>query len=54
MKLNKVFVYCSIFLIAWGIMSCSSQEYTTAKLAIQQSDFTKASCLSGVSTLDEI
>ena len=25
------------------IMSCSSQEYTTAKLAIQQSDFSKAS-----------
>ena len=24
-------------------MSCSSQEYTTAKLAIQQSDFSKAS-----------
>ena len=43
MKLNKLFVCCSAFLIAWGIMSCSSQEYTTAKLAIQQSDFTKAS-----------
>ena len=43
MRLNKLFIYCSTLLIAWGIMSCSSQEYTTAKLAIQQSDFTKAS-----------
>jgi tetratricopeptide (TPR) repeat protein len=31
-----------IQLTALVIFSCSSQEYTTAKLAIQQSDFTKA------------
>ena len=31
-----------IQLIAIIIISCSSQEYTTAKLAVQQSDFTKA------------
>ena len=32
-----------IQLIILFIVSCSSQEYTTAKLAIQQSDFAKAS-----------
>ena len=31
-----------MLLIVIGLMSCSSQEYTTAKLAIQQSDFKKA------------
>ena len=31
-----------IQLIVFIVFSCSSQEYTTAKLAIQQSDFVKA------------
>tara|TARA_Y100000748_G_scaffold47647_2_gene36204 strand:- start:29196 stop:30353 length:1158 start_codon:yes stop_codon:yes gene_type:complete len=57
MKLNrKIFLYIKdkdmknlnfsflgfMLLIVIGLMSCSSQEYTTAKLAIQQSDFKKA------------
>tara|TARA_B100000131_G_C18055083_1_gene588042 strand:+ start:188 stop:1306 length:1119 start_codon:yes stop_codon:yes gene_type:complete len=36
------FIYISITVIALFIFSCSSQEYTTAKLAIQQSDWAKA------------
>ena len=39
---NKQYFSKIIFLIAMVIISCSSQEYTTAKLAIQQSDFKKA------------
>ena len=39
---NKKYFSKIIFLIALIIISCSSQEYTTAKLAIQQSDFKKA------------
>ena len=39
---NKQYFSKIILLIAMVIISCSSQEYTTAKLAIQQSDFKKA------------
>ena len=39
---RKTVFYILIQLIIIFIVSCSSQEYTTAKLAIQQSDFTKA------------
>ena len=39
--LNLLFVIVMLF-VSSGIISCSSQEYTTAKLAIQQSDFKKA------------
>ena len=39
---RKTVSYILIQLIVLFIVSCSSQEYTTAKLAIQQSDFTKA------------
>ena len=41
LKIKTAF-YIIIQFIALVIISCSSQEYTTAKLAIQQSDFTKA------------
>ena len=39
---NNRYVSSLITLIALFVISCSSQEYTTAKLAIQQSDFKKA------------
>ena len=39
--LNLLFVII-LLIFSFGIISCSSQEYTTAKLAIQQSDFKKA------------
>ena len=41
--LNKKIIYLAIIsTISLLIVACSSQEYTTAKLAIQQSDFAKA------------
>ncbi len=42
MTMNKIITSLGIFIFTISIMSCSSQEYTTAKLAIQQSDFSKA------------
>ena len=39
---KKIMTSLSILIFTVSIMSCSSQEYTTAKLAIQQSDFSKA------------
>ena len=42
MSKNKIFIFANILIFSIFIMSCSSQEYTTAKLAIQQSDFSKA------------
>ena len=39
--LNLLFVII-LLIFSFGIISCSSQEYTTAKLASQQSDFKKA------------
>ena len=39
--LNLLFVII-LLIFSFGVISCSSQEYTTAKLAIQQSDFKKA------------
>jgi len=39
---NNRYFSSLITLIALFVISCSSQEYTTAKLAIQQSDFKKA------------
>ena len=42
MTINKILISLSILIISFTVMSCSSQEYTTAKLAIQQSDFSKA------------
>jgi len=42
MTINKIIISLSILVFTISIMSCSSQEYTTAKLAIQQSDFDKA------------
>ena len=43
MSKNKIFIFANMLIFSIFIMSCSSQEYTTAKLAIQQSDFSKAS-----------
>ncbi|MFL2983720.1 MAG: tetratricopeptide repeat protein [Candidatus Neomarinimicrobiota bacterium] len=43
MKFNQFFTCSNILVCTLSFMSCSSQEYTTAKLAIQQSDFAKAS-----------
>ena len=43
MSKNKIFIFANMLILTIFIMSCSSQEYTTAKLAIQQSDFSKAS-----------
>ena len=43
MSKNKILIYANMSILSIFIMSCSSQEYTTAKLAIQQSDFSKAS-----------
>ena len=43
MSKNKIFICVNMLIFSIFIMSCSSQEYTTAKLAIQQSDFSKAS-----------
>ena len=43
MSKNKIFIFVNMLIFSIFIMSCSSQEYTTAKLAIQQSDFSKAS-----------
>ena len=41
--LNKNTLYLVIiFMVSLIIFACSSQEYTTAKLAVQQSDFSKA------------
>ena len=42
MKNLKLMFVALMAFVGAGIMSCSSQEYTTAKLAIQQSDFKKA------------
>ena len=42
MSKNKIFIFANMLIFSIFIMSCSSQEYTTAKLAIQQSDFSKA------------
>ena len=42
MIVNKTLILLSTVIFAITMMSCSSQEYTTAKLAIQQSDFSKA------------
>ena len=39
MKITKIYF---ITFVVIGFFGCSSQEYTTAKLAIQQSDFRKA------------
>ena len=39
---KKILFFSSILTIAIVFVACSSQEYTTAKLAIQQSEFTKA------------
>ena len=39
---KKILFFSSILTIAMVFVACSSQEYTTAKLAIQQSEFTKA------------
>ena len=39
---KKILFFSSILSIAIVFVACSSQEYTTAKLAIQQSEFTKA------------
>ena len=41
MSKNKIFVFVNLLIFSIFIMSCSSQEYTTAKLAIQQKDFPK-------------
>ena len=41
-RLRSNFVNLSITVLGFFIISCSSQEYTTAKLAIQQSDWLKA------------
>ena len=40
--MNTTKIYFITFLVI-GFFGCSSQEYTTAKLAIQQSDYKKAS-----------
>ena len=42
MNINKILTFFGILVFTVLIISCSSQEYTTAKLAIQQSDFSKA------------
>jgi tetratricopeptide (TPR) repeat protein len=42
MLTKRTFVITGFFSICMLMVACSSQEYTTAKLAIQQSDFTKA------------
>ena len=42
MRKRKIVLIGLIQLIVFIVFSCSSQEYTTAKLAIQQSDFVKA------------
>jgi tetratricopeptide (TPR) repeat protein len=39
---NKSISLALLFILTMLIVACSSQEYTTAKLAIQQSDFAKA------------
>ena len=39
---KKILFFSSILTFAMVFVACSSQEYTTAKLAIQQSEFTKA------------
>ena len=39
---KKILFFSSILTITMIFMACSSQEYTTAKLAIQQSEFKKA------------
>lgn len=39
---NKLITWSLISLLSFVLVACSSQEYTTAKLAIQQSDWTKA------------
>ena len=40
--LRSNFVNLSVTILGFFIIACSSQEYTTAKLAIQQSDWAKA------------
>ncbi|SVE62933.1 uncharacterized protein METZ01_LOCUS515787, partial [marine metagenome] len=40
LRSNSNYLFCSI--LGLLIVACSSQEYTTAKLAIQQSDWLKA------------
>ncbi len=40
LRSNSNYLFCSI--LGLLIVACSSQEYTTAKLAIQQSDWSKA------------
>ena len=42
MLIKRTYLFTIIFSICMLMVACSSQEYTTAKLAIQQSDFTKA------------
>ena len=39
---KKILFFSSILTIIVVFVACSSQEYTTAKLAIQQSEFKKA------------
>ena len=37
------FKHSLLIMLSFMILACSSQEYTTAKLAVQQSDWSKAS-----------
>ena len=44
--LRSNYINLSITAIGFFIIACSSQEYTTAKLAVQQSDWAKAEAVS--------
>ena len=42
MVIKKYFSMINLFFLVSFFISCNSQEYTTAKLALQQSEWVKA------------